>query len=150
MEIIDSHTHWGPSITLGTHVTTEQLLPQAEEGGVARIVIFPFPSTAIEDERINDIVLELGKSNRKFIPYYYIPEDLRPIPVEKRFYGGKWHWVRGIQDCSSNDQVLDDPHRDHFLQATEAIDLPIVFEEELAFTEAFVRKTRNLKIIIPH
>lgn len=150
MEIIDSHTHWGPSLTLGTEVTTFELLRQAEESRVQRIVIFPFPSTAIEDERINDQVLELGKKGERFIPYYYIPEDLRPIPVEKNFYGGKWHWVRGVQDCSSNYQVLDDPNLVHFIEASEAIDLPIVFEEELAFTEAFVRKTKNLKIIIPH
>jgi len=26
MEIFDSHTHWGPSITLGTEVTTDELL----------------------------------------------------------------------------------------------------------------------------
>lgn len=150
MEIIDSHTHWGPSITLGTEVTTDELLHQAELSGVERIVIFPFPSTAIEDERINDKVLELGKKNGKFIPYYYIPEDLRPIPVEKNFCGGKWHWVRGIQDCSSNYQVLDDPHLNSFIEASEAISLPIVFEEELSFTEAFVKKTKDLKIIIPH
>lgn len=150
MEIIDSHTHWGPSLTLGTEVTTFELLRQAEESRVQRIVIFPFPSTVIEDERINDQVLELAKKDRRFIPYYYIPEDLRPIPVEKNFYGGKWHWVRGVQDCSSNYQVLDDPNLVHFIEASEAIDLPIVFEEELAFTEALVRKTKNLKIIIPH
>jgi predicted TIM-barrel fold metal-dependent hydrolase len=150
MEIIDSHTHWGPSLTLGTEVTTIELLRQAEENRVQRIVIFPFPSTAIEDERINDQVLELGRKDGRFIPYYYIPEDLRPIPVEKNFYGGKWHWVRGVQDCSSNYKVLDDPRLDYFIEASEVIDLPIVFEEELAFTEVFVRKTKNLKIIIPH
>jgi hypothetical protein len=135
---------------LGTEVTTIELLRQAGESRVQRIVIFPFPSTAIEDERINDQVLELGKKDERFIPYYYIPEDFRPIPVQKNFFGGKWHWVRGVQDCSSNYQVLDDPRLDHFIEASEAIDLPIVFEEELTFTEAFVRKTKNLKIIIPH
>ncbi len=150
MQIIDSHTHWGPSLTLGTEVTSDELLRQAEQSGVEKIVIFPFPSTAIENEKINDKVLELGKRNGKFIPYYYIPEDLRPIPVEKQFFGGKWHWMRGVQDCSSNYQVLEDPELDHFIEASEEVDLPIVFEEELAFTEAFVKKTKNLKMIIPH
>ncbi len=150
MEIFDSHTHWGPSLALGTEVTTDDLLHQAKESGVDRIVIFPFPSTAIEDDGINDKVLELGKKNAKFIPYYYIPEDLRPIPNEKGFHGGKWHWVRGIQDCSSNSRVLEDPKLDAFIETSEAIGLPIVFEEELAFTEAFVKRAKDLKIIIPH
>ena len=87
---------------------------------------------------------------KKFIPYYYIPETMSPIPEGKGFYGGKWHWMRGIQDCSSNYQVLEDPKLKEFIEASEKIDLPIVFEEELSFTEAFVRKTKNLKIIIPH
>jgi predicted TIM-barrel fold metal-dependent hydrolase len=150
MEIFDAHTHWGPSITLGTEVTTDELLRQAEQCGVERIVIFPFPSTAIEDERINERVLELGKSNGAFIPYYYIPEDLRPIPAEKNYYGGKWHWLRGVQDCSSNYRVLEDLALDSFIEASEKVGLPIVFEEELAFTEAFVKRTKDLKIIIPH
>ncbi len=84
------------------------------------------------------------------IKFWNWAEDLRPIPKERNFYGGKWHWVRGVQDCSSNYQVLDDPHLDSFIEASEAISLPIVFEEELAFTEAFVKRTKDLKIIIPH
>jgi uncharacterized protein len=58
--------------------------------------------------------------------------------------------MRGIQDCSSNYNVLKDPRLGEFIEASEKIDLPIVFEEELAFTETFVKKTKNLKIIIPH
>lgn len=150
MEIYDGHTHWGPSMTLGSEVTTNELLQQAEGCGVDRIVIFPFPSTAIVDEGINDKVLELGKKYEKFIPYYYIPEDLRSIPKEMGFYGGKWHWVRGIQDCSSNYSVLEDKSLDRFIEISETIGLPIIFEEELAFTEVFVKRTKGLKIIIPH
>jgi len=75
---------------------------------------------------------------------------MKPIPDKKEFYGGKWHWMRGVQDSSSNYQALEDPKMEEFIEASERIDLPIVFEEELAFTEAFVRKTKNLKIIIPH
>ncbi len=59
MEIIDSHTHWGSSVTMGTEVTTQELLSQAEKSGVSRIVLFPFPSLALTDEGINERLLEL-------------------------------------------------------------------------------------------
>jgi predicted TIM-barrel fold metal-dependent hydrolase len=150
MEIIDSHTHWGPSMTMGIEVTTAELLRQAEQSGVGRVVIFPFPSQAIADEGINEQVLAEAERDHTFIPYYYIPDDLRPIPKGKGFYGGKWHWTRGVQDCSSNYTVLEDPGLGAFVEASEEIDLPIVFEEELAFTETFVKMTKTLKIIIPH
>jgi predicted TIM-barrel fold metal-dependent hydrolase len=150
MEIIDSHTHWGPSVSMGTEVTTEELLRQAEQSNVSRIVIFPFPSMALSDEGINEKLLGEASRIKKFIPYYYIPETMSPIPNKKGFYGGKWHWMQGIQDSSSNYQALEDPKLGEFIEASEKIDLPIVFEEELAFTEAFVRKTKNFKIIIPH
>jgi predicted TIM-barrel fold metal-dependent hydrolase len=150
MEIIDSHTHWGPSVTMGIEVTTEEILSQAEESGVNRIVIFPFPSMALADEEVNRKLLEEAKRVKKFIPYYYIPETMKPIPDGKGFYGGKWHWMRGIQDASSNYQALKDPKLEEFIDASEKVDLPIVFEEEFAFTEVFVRKTKNLKVIIPH
>lgn len=150
MEIIDSHTHWGPSVTLGVNVTTEELLRQAQQSGVERIVIIPFPSQALADEGINERLLEEAEKNGTFIPYYYIPDDLQPIPRGKGFYGGKWHWTRGIQDCSSNYSVLEDPGLGAFIEESEEIGLPIVFEEELPFTESFVSMTRALKIIIPH
>jgi len=150
MEIIDTHTHWGPSVTMGTEVTTEELLRQAEESGVNRIVIFPFPSTALADEEINQRLLDEVERVRKFIPYYYIPETMKPIPNGKGFHGGKWHWMRGVQDSSSNYQALKDPELEEFINASERINLPIVLEEEFAFTEVFVKKTKSLKIIIPH
>jgi predicted TIM-barrel fold metal-dependent hydrolase len=150
MEIIDSHTHWGPSVTMGTEVTTKELLRQAEQSGVSRIVIFPFPSMALADEEINERLLDEASRIRKFIPYYYIPETMKPIPDGKGFYGGKWHWMRGVQDCSSDYQALEDPKLEEFIDASERIDLPIVIEEEFAFTEVFVKKTKSLKIIIPH
>jgi predicted TIM-barrel fold metal-dependent hydrolase len=58
--------------------------------------------------------------------------------------------MRGIQDSSSNYRALEDPKLGEFIEASEEIDLPIVFEEEFAFTEAFIEKTKKLKIIIPH
>jgi predicted TIM-barrel fold metal-dependent hydrolase len=150
MEIIDSHTHWGPSVTMGMEVTAAELLRQAEQSGVGRVVIFPFPSQALAGEGINEEVLSEARRDHRFIPYYYIPDDLRPIPKEKGYHGGKWHWIRGVQDCSSNYKVLEDPGLKGFIKESEAIDLPIIFEEELAFTETFVGMTKTLKVIIPH
>jgi predicted TIM-barrel fold metal-dependent hydrolase len=150
MEVIDSHTHWGPSIAVGTDVTTYEILAQARHSGVEKIVIFPFPSMALVDEGINEKLLEEAERIEKFIPYYYIPESMHPIPKEKGFFGGKWHWMRGVQDCSSDYQVWEDPRVNDFIEASEEIDLPIVFEEEFPFTEAFVKRTKSLKIIIPH
>ncbi|MGD0915960.1 MAG: amidohydrolase family protein [Thermodesulfobacteriota bacterium] len=150
MEIIDSHTHWGPSVTMGTEVTTAELLRQAKQIGVGRIVVFPFPSTALANEEINEELLHEASRIEEFVPYYYIPETMRPIPGGRGFHGGKWHWMQGIQDCSSNYQALEDPGLGEFIEASEKIGLPIVFEEELAFSEAFVKKTKNLKMIIPH
>jgi predicted TIM-barrel fold metal-dependent hydrolase len=135
---------------MGTEVTTEELLRQAEQSNVDRIVIFPFPSTALAHEEINERLLDEAKRIKNFIPYFYIPETMKPIPEEKGFHGGKWHWMQGISDCSSNYQVLEDSKLKKFIEASEKIDLPIVFEEELSFTESFVKKTKNLKIIIPH
>ena len=74
MEIIDSHTHWGPSVSMGTEVTTQEILKQAEQSSVSRIVIFPFPSMALADENINVRLLKEANRIKKFIPYYYIPE----------------------------------------------------------------------------
>jgi predicted TIM-barrel fold metal-dependent hydrolase len=150
MEIIDSHTHWGPSVSMGIEVTTQEILKQAEQSGVSRIVVFPFPSMALADEGVNQRLLNEATKIKEFIPYYYIPETMEPIPDRKRFYGGKWHWMRGIQDSSSNYRALEDPKLGEFIEASEEIDLPIVFEEEFAFTEAFIEKTKKLKIIIPH
>jgi hypothetical protein len=135
---------------MGTEVTTQEILKQAEQSSVSRIVVFPFPSMALADENINVRLLKEVNRIKKFIPYYYIPETMKPIPKEKGFYGGKWHWMRGIQDSSSNYEALKDPKLEEFIEASEKVDLPIVFEEELVFTEAFVRKTKSLKIIIPH
>jgi predicted TIM-barrel fold metal-dependent hydrolase len=105
---------------------------------------------ALVDEEINQRLLDEVDRVRKFIPYYYIPETMKPIPDGKGFYGGKWHWMRGVQDCSSNYEALRDPKLEEFVDASEKIDLPIVIEEEFAFTQTFVKKTRSLKIIIPH
>ncbi|NLN61237.1 MAG: amidohydrolase family protein [Deltaproteobacteria bacterium] len=146
--IVDSHVHWGYSITLGTEVTTQMILSEQKEAGVTHVVILPFPSTAIMSPDINPQLLDETTRVPHFIPYFYIRENFSPIPAG--YNGGKWHWMRGIQDAASNYNVLDDPDLPELVQKLEAADKPIIFEEELDFTVRFVERFPNLKLIIPH
>jgi uncharacterized protein len=133
---------------MGSTVTTQELLSQQKASGVTHVILIPFPSTAIASNDINNKVLEETGKVRSFIPYFYIREDFPRIPAA--YYGGKWHWMRGVQDAASNYQVLDDPELPQLIADLTKIGKPIVFEEELAFTERFVDMAPGLPLIIPH
>lgn len=151
--IIDSHTHWGPSLTMGIDVTTQELLRQQKESGVTHVVIIPFPSTAIASNKINVSLLEETKRIPHFIPYHYIrenydDEDFNPLP--STYSGGKWHWMRGIQDSSSNYNILRDKALPGLVDKIRKTERPVIFEEELRFTEMFVHAFQDIILIIPH
>jgi predicted TIM-barrel fold metal-dependent hydrolase len=148
LTIIDSHSHWGPSVSLQTNVSTGEILRQQEETGVTHVVLIPFPSTAIMSNEINIRLLNETKRVEHFIPYCYIREDFSFIPDEYR--GGKWHWMRGVQDSSSNYKVLNDPDLPCLIEELTQAGKPIVFEEELDFTERFVEMAPEIRLIIPH
>ncbi len=147
-EIIDSHSHWGPSVSLGTNVSTRELLGQMEETGIQRVLIIPFPSTAIMSNEINIRLLNETRKVASFIPYFYIREDFPVIPGE--YCGGKWHWMRGVQDMSSNYEVLKDPALPQLIAHLTRTGKPIVFEEDFEFTERIVEMAPDLPLIIPH
>ena len=151
--IIDSRTHWGPSISMGTTVSTRELQNQQASSRVTHVVIMPFPSTAIESNKININVLEETKRVPAFIPYHYIREgydeqNFDPIPDE--FFGGKWHWMKGVQDVSSNYEVLKDQKLPLLIEKLNIKGKPVIFEEELAFTRRFVEMFPETTLIIPH
>jgi predicted TIM-barrel fold metal-dependent hydrolase len=151
--IIDSHTHWGPSLTLGTEVTTRELGKQQAESGVTYVVIMPFPSTAIQDNAINVDVLRESERHEGFIPYHYIREDYETEgfePIPKGYFGGKWHWMRGWQDSASNYDVLADANLPELIRKLAKTGKPVILEEELAFTERFIEMAESTNIIIPH
>ena len=133
---------------MGTTVTTTELLAQQKESGVTNVILIPFPSTAIAGNEINVKVLEEADRVNSFIPYFCIREDFPRIP--EAYCGGKWHWMRGVQDASSNYRVLDDPELPGLIRDLTAIGKPIVFEEEFEFTERFIDMAPGLPIIIPH
>jgi predicted TIM-barrel fold metal-dependent hydrolase len=151
--IIDSHSHWGPSLTMGTEVTSDELQRQLKGSGISYVVLIPFPSTAIANNDINVRLLEETKRIKSFLPYHYIRENynvdgFNPIPDE--YFGGKWHWMRGWQDSASNYQVLDDPELPGLIEKLRRINKPIVFEEDFDFTFKFVDMAEGVTLIIPH
>jgi uncharacterized protein len=151
--IIDSHCHWGPSLTMGTEVTTTELQRQQTQAGVTHVAVLPFPSTAIANNAINmELLAETGEIST-FIPYHYIREnyDHEPFnPIPDAYYGGKWHWMRGVQDSASNYEVLDNKALPGLIDKLRRIGKPIIFEEELLFTERFVQMADDVLLIIPH
>ncbi len=151
--VIDSHSHWGPSLSMGTTVSTSELLKQQEEAGVDYVIIIPFPSTAIENNSINVRLLEESNRIESFFPYHYVRENydtegFNPLPSD--YYGGKWHWMRGVQDSSSNYRVLNDPLLPGLVEKLAATGKPVIFEEELDFTKTFVDMFPDMTMIIPH
>lgn len=151
--IIDSHAHWGPSLSMGIDVTTQELLRQQKEAGVSHVVIIPFPSTAIASNTINTALLEETKRVPHFIPYHYVRENYEdegvdPLPVT--YSGGKWHWMRGIQDSSSNYSILRDKALTTLVEKLTKTKKPVIFEEELRFTKMFAEKFKDILLIIPH
>jgi uncharacterized protein len=151
--IIDSHSHWGPSISMSIDVTTEELQRQQKESGVTHVVIIPFPSTAIADNGINVKLLDETKRISKFIPYHYIREDYDKYsfdPIPDSYSGGKWHWMRGWQDMASNYDVLNDEFLPGLIEKIKMIGKPVIIEEELNFTERFVEMAEGISLIIPH
>ncbi|MCX7858413.1 MAG: amidohydrolase family protein [Deltaproteobacteria bacterium] len=151
--IIDSHSHFGPSLTLGIEVTESDLLSQMAKCGISYVVIIPFPSTAIASDEINRQILIQAEKVKSFIPYHYVREDFDREdfdPIPSGYYGGKWHWMRGKQDMASNYSVLKEKSLPKLIEKLEEKGKPLLFEEELKFTEIFVEMAKNLKVIIPH
>ena len=147
---IDFHTHVGNSLSLGLYVSPEEILAQMAEAGVDRAVVFPFPSAAVADKSVNQWVREEAEKRRVLHPFYYAPDDLEPPPENGGFLGVKWHWVRGVSDCSSNYSVLADPALKTFAEAVANLRLPMTFEEEFDFTLQFVERFPGVLLVIPH
>jgi len=146
---VDCHAHWGPSVSLQITVTTQDILKQADEALAEKVVVFPFPSEAIRNAEVNRVLLDESVRVREFIPFYYVLDDLK-APRDERYRGVKWHWVRGVQDSTSNPSFLSDPSLEPFLNSIREMDIPILIEEDLEATCEFVKKAEGANIIIPH
>ncbi len=151
--VIDSHSHWGPSSSMSITVSTSELLKQQQDAGIDYVIIIPFPSTAIENNFINVRLLDESRRIESFFPYHYIRENYDTAgfdPLPDDYYGGKWHWMRGVQDSSSNYRVLHDPALPGLVEKIVMTAKPVIFEEDLDFTRTFAEMFPDMTIIIPH
>jgi uncharacterized protein len=138
---------------MGSEVTTRELQKQQARAGVTHVAVLPFPSTAIANNEINVRLLAETEKISPFIPYHYIREEYESEyfdPIPGPYYGGKWHWMRGVQDSSSNYEVLNDKALPHLIYKLRSIGKPIIFEEEFLFTKRFVEMADGVLLIIPH
>lgn len=151
--VIDSHSHWGSSLSMGIDVTTSELLGQQKESGVDYVIIIPFPSTAIENNAINVRLLDESRRIESFFPYHYIRESYDTEgfdPLPGAYFGGKWHWMKGRQDSASNYRVLQDAALPGLVEKIRNTGKPVIFEEELEFTKTFADMFPEVTLIIPH
>ncbi len=137
-------------MSLGINVDPVGVIEQMKVSGVHRCMVFPFPSMALRDSKIIGWVVDQCRKYRVFYPFYYVLNDLKPVPSSPRFVGVKWHWVRGISDFKSNYDVLKDEGLHELVDSFVKQKLPVIFEEELDFTKKFVKMFPDVTLIIPH
>ena len=141
---IDGHVH------LGYSIPAEEILNQMKISDVEKAVVFALPAEVSYGADMNSYVLSEAERTGVFIPFYYMLDDLKlPENIEK-FRGIKWHWVRGAPHYRSNMKLLHEPRLIDLAQRLAELKLPVIMEEDLAFTKEFVRLADEVILIIPH
>ena len=154
MSIIDAHIHCGDNRATKFY-PIERVIADLDEANADGAVIFAFPEDMyrIVDSpesrcRANEYVLraaEQAKGRKRIYPFYFVWSDfIIPENIE-RYCGIKWH------------RHADEPRYDYesplcqkILDVIRELRLPVLIEEELSQTIAFVRRMREVPIIIPH
>lgn len=153
MLVIDAHTHCGNNRKTKFYSIYEvrKYLDEANADGA---VIFAFPEDMyrIVDSpesrrRANEYVLQVAKEEKEKIihPFYFVWNDYIIPENFEEYEGIKWH------------RHADEPRYDYeshdcekMLQRIRELRMPVVIEEEFAQTVAFVKRMRDVPIIIPH
>jgi uncharacterized protein len=146
--IVDSQCHWGPSMTLGSNVSTDNILKHMKEAGVERAIVVPFPSTAARSGEINVRLLNEAGRVKEFVPYFHIRDDLLVFPGG--YSGARWQRMRSGRDMPSNYSVLEDPEVYNLIDALTVTGKPLIIEEDLRFTKRFAEMAGALPLIVPH
>ncbi len=150
MRIIDAHVHLGD----GPHkaYTLETLQDDLADACATGAVVFAFPEDMYRivdthESRVaaNAYVLEASRRASAMYPFYFVWNDYFIADDFDEFVGIKWH------------RHADEPRYDYtqpgceaMLERIRARNVPVILEEELGNTIAFIDRNPDLPVIIPH
>jgi predicted TIM-barrel fold metal-dependent hydrolase len=153
MLIIDAHTHCGDNRETKFY-PIEEVRRHLDEAGADGAVIFAFPEDMyrIVDSpesrrRANEYVLQVAEREKEKVihPFYFVWNDFIIPENLDRYDGIKWH-----RHADEPRYDYESPQCERMLQRIRELRLPVLLEEEFAQTVAFVRRMRDVPVIIPH
>ena len=153
MFVIDAHTHCGNNRATKFYPIAE-VRKHLDEASADGAVLFAFPEDMyrIVDSpesrrRANEYVLQVAKKEKekRIHPFYFVWNDYIIPENFEQYEGIKWH-----RHADEPRYDYKSPECEKMLQRIRELRLPVVLEEEFAQTAAFVRRMRDVPVIIPH
>ncbi len=157
MRIIDAHVHVGDNQATKAY-PLQELQDDLRDAQATGAVVFAFPEdmyrTVDNDEarrQANEYCLRMARDNASLYPFFFIwdgyalPQDQQELDDLSAFAGIKWH------------RHPDEPRYDYAtaaceraLEAIRELNMPVTLEEEFENTVAFIERSPDLPVIIPH
>jgi len=120
----------------------------AEQSGVSRRLIFPFPSMALADEEINERLLEEVDRVKKIHSLLLYSRDNEPIPEGKDSMG-EMALIARRPGLLIQLPGFESPKLEEFIDASRGLIFPSSSRKSSLYFRLFVKRTKSLKIIIP-
>jgi len=151
MRIIDGHVHLGDNRATKAYALAE-LRRDLEEVGAQGAVVFAFPEDmyrVVDDDkarrRANEYCLRMARENPDIYPFFFIWDGYE-LPEDLGAYAGiKWH-----RHANEPRYDYSTPACEAALEAIRELNMPVTLEEEFENTVAFVERSPELPVIIPH
>jgi len=151
MRIIDAHVHLGDNRATKAY-TVGELQNDLDEVGAAGAVVFAFPEDVYRivdsDEsrrQANEYCLRMARENTGIYPFFFIWDGYELPPDLGDYVGIKWH-----RHANEPPYDYSTAECEHALEAIRELNMPVTLEDEFDKTVAFVERSPELPIIIPH